>query len=184
MANHATSRRRNKPYRPQPVNRLGGLAAINLKLMQAEDALPIADDDRTDLQLAYWIGFNEMTQGVSSEEHWTMVTVSLNIALVLSEQGVRSQYTPYIVKALEGAFRAHVRAQRTGAWRYDGEAIAAIRDALEVHDEQVPLVSKEQMRAALHEVRRRVDTGNVYQSAPPAPSSPVTPSSGVSHEHR
>jgi len=93
------------------------------------------------------------------------VVCSLNVALALSERGIGAEYQPYMIKALDGAFRAKVRAAGGKAWRYDGEAISAIREALEIHDEQIKLATREQLRNALREVHRRTADGNVYEAA-------------------
>ncbi|MGB6054630.1 MAG: hypothetical protein WBG17_05260 [Burkholderiaceae bacterium] len=166
---------RRKQHRPRRIDPAGGLSVFLRMQDRAENARPIGNDARTDLQLAYWISFHAMTQGASSEEHWSVVAVSLNVALILTEHGFGREYEPYVIKALDAAFRAHQRGQRTGAWRYDGEGINAVRDALELHDEQLALATKDQVRAALAEVNRRVDAGDVYQAVPLSAPATTTP---------
>lgn len=160
-----TKPRRNKSYRKRVVDSAGGLAVIGAQLLRNEDQRSIPANDQDDMQLAYRLAFNIMRTGKSSEETWCTVTVSLNVALVLSERGYGNGYESYIVKALEGAFRAQQRAQRTGLWRYDGPAINDIELVLELHDEQIKLATKAELREALLEVRRRVLDGNVFKVA-------------------
>lgn len=173
MAKHMRPKR-NKPYRAGYRPPASGLTVIALKnAISAEAqatarhfAQPLQDDQATDIYVGYWMAFNQMVAGESDEGKWCTVACSLNIALVLAERGVGQEYEPHIVKGLDGAFRAKLRAARLGAWRYDGEAITAIRDALEVHDEQIKLVSKQEMRDALKEVHRRIEAGHAYEAVP------------------
>lgn len=161
----ATKPKRNKQHQPRPVDPSGGLVAIAIKLGTAEDRRPILDIEQTDLSLAYWLAFEQMTKWQSSEESWSVVVCSLNIALMLAERGIGNEYEPYIVKALNGAFVAKLRAKRHGVWRFDGEAIGAIRQAFEVHDEQIKIATKEEMRDALIEVHARFKNNHVYLEA-------------------
>ena len=157
--------KRNKKYQPRRVVPFGGLFVIADKHVAAEDSRPIIADDQTDLSLAYRLAFEQMTKGESNEQSWCIVVCSLNVALILAERGIGHEYEPYLIKALDGAFTAKLRAQRHGVWRFDGEAISAIRQAFEVHDEQIKIATKHEMRDALLEVRRRIDEGNTYQEA-------------------
>lgn len=154
-----------KQYRPRPVSPIGGMGAIVGMHLAAEDNRPIIEADATDLATAYWLSLQIMVSGESREEDWSVVVCSLNVGLILCERGIGAEYEPKFVAALEGAFRARLRAERTDSWRFDGDALAAIREALAIHDEQIKITTKEEMRAALLEVRLRVAEGNVYQQA-------------------
>ena len=159
-------RRRNKQHTPRPISFNGGLFAIAKLHDERESKLPLDPHAMTDLGIAYWAAFHQMLHGKAREEDWTMVVCSLNVALILCEQGFGREYEPYLVKALDGSFRCKMRADGLKVWRYDGEAINAIREALEVHDEQVKLATKGELRDALLEVLRRIESGNVYEKSP------------------
>jgi hypothetical protein len=166
---HFRTRKRHLDYAlqafaPRPISALVAIAEERARYAAMADHRPIEDENLTDLGIAYWMAFREMVMGKSSESIWSVVTCSLNIALILCERGIGEEFKPYVIKALDGAFRAKVRADSTKTWRYDGEAISAIRQALEAHDEQIKLATKQQMREALNEVHRRVTAGNVYYS--------------------
>jgi hypothetical protein len=153
---------RVKTYKQRAALPFGGLAILADHVYAADERRALSDDDRTDLNIAYWLSMSAMLTGESSEQHWCTVVCSLNISLILAERGLGADYVPYIGKALDGAFRAKLRAKKTGIWRFDGEAITDIRTALEVHDEQVKVATKFQMRQSLLEVRRRIDEERVY----------------------
>jgi hypothetical protein len=106
-----------------------------------------------------------MTHGHATEENWCICVCSLNIALVLAEFGFGEECIPLLNDALEGAFRAKMRAGRNARWGFDGPAIQAITDAYEIHEQQLQYATKEQVRAALAEVHRRAAEGNVFREA-------------------
>jgi hypothetical protein len=160
-----TKSRKHKQYKPRAICAIGGLALVSVMHARTEDQQPLHADDLTDLNLAYRLSFDQMVRGASNEEAWTVVVCSLNVALILTERGFGKEYLPYINRALEGAYRARLRAEKHKVWRFDGDAINAIREALEVHDEQVKFATKDDMRQALEEVHRRIIDGNVYQKA-------------------
>lgn len=150
--------------RPLPVSTVSEVCAA-LALYDADPRRPLSDDQVRDLGLNYRMAFRAMLNGGATEERWSICVCSLNIALVLAERGLGEEYIPRINEALAGAFRAKVRAGSIGSWGFDGPAIQAIKDAFDVHDEQLTLATKNETRAALHEVHRRADEGNVYQEA-------------------
>lgn len=157
--------KRSKAYRPRPVSQVGGLFAIGGQHVAAEDRRPMSNDQITDLEVAYRLAFHDMINGRATEENWCVCVCSLNIALVLAERGLGEEYIPALNTALEDAFRAKIRAGRTGKWGFDGDAIQAIKDAFAVHEEQIKLAMKQEIRDALHEVYRRADEGNVFREA-------------------
>ncbi len=54
--------------------------------------------------------------------------------------------------------------EEKGSWRFDGDALQATRMALALHDQQIVASITAQLRAAMTEVRRRIDDGCVYQA--------------------
>jgi hypothetical protein len=156
---------RNKAYRPRPISMIGGIDIIAKRHDVTELMQPMSDGQITDLAVAFRLAFQQMLNGGASEENWCVCVCSLNIAMVLAERGIGEQYIGEINQSLEGAFRAKVRAGRTGAWGFDGDAIQAIKLAYEIHEEQLKLAAKHEIVGALREVHRRADAGNVFKEA-------------------
>ncbi|TCS37456.1 hypothetical protein EDC30_104260 [Paucimonas lemoignei] len=154
----------NPAFRPLPVSTVFEMC-IARAAFDALGSRPLEDENAGDLSTAYWLSLENMVRGASTEEDWSMVTFALNIGLILCEFGIGTEYEQHFITALDGAFRCKLRADRTAAWRFDGEALGLIRLALEVHDEQIKLATKDELRTALLEVRRRVEEGNVYHAA-------------------
>ncbi|MBV8666713.1 MAG: hypothetical protein JO269_09535 [Burkholderiaceae bacterium] len=157
--------RKHKKYRPRAVSAVGGLFAIQAKHDAASDALPMTDDQIADLSIAFRLAFQAMLTGAADEQQWSTCVASLNIAMVLAERGIGPEYLPQFTAALDGAFRARIRATRTGKWGFDGDAIQAIKEAFSAHELQIEHATKQEIREALIEVRLRVDAGQVYQEA-------------------
>lgn len=156
---------RNKKYTPRPIGTAGGLVAIARATMRRQEAVPLREDQTTDLGLAYWLSMQNLLTGDANEEAWSCVVCALNIGMALSENGIGADAEPWLVKALDGAFRAKIRSARTGNFRFDGEAITAITDALHAHDEQMKLATRAEVTEAMNLVRRRIDEGHVYREA-------------------
>jgi hypothetical protein len=154
---------RKKISRPAQPAIVHWYLAQTKQCLRREDHRPLIEEDATDLAIAYRLSMDAMVRGQSSEQDWSVVVCSLNIGLILCERGIGAEYESMFVAALDGAFRARLRAQRTGAWRFDGDALVAIQQALSVHDEQVKLATKEEMRLTLIEVHRRIEEGHTYQ---------------------
>lgn len=155
---------RRKRYRPRMAVPVAGFTALLTASARIEDTRPLSDGQVTDLAAAYWLALDAMVRGTSGEEEWSVVTCALNIALVLAEQGIGLEYERDFIAALDGAFRAKLRAEQKGSWRFDGEALQAIRTALALHDQQIVEATKVQLRAAMLEVHRRIDAGCVYEA--------------------
>ncbi len=156
---------RNKARTPRRAESCGGLIVFGNAYAAAEDAQPMNGECQTDLGIAYHQALDAMAKGASSEQDWCVVVCALNVGLMLCERGIGDEYEQDFIAALDGAFRAKLRAVRTGVWRFDGDAMQAIRHAFAVHDEQIKITTKLEMRDALVEVRRRIDVGNVYREA-------------------
>tara|TARA_R110000782_G_C14552992_1_gene385225 strand:- start:53 stop:547 length:495 start_codon:yes stop_codon:yes gene_type:complete len=156
---------RNKKYTPRPAHIGGGLHAVALCHARYENKSPLHGSQLTDLGAAYWLSFDGLTSGAATEEQWSCVVCALNIAMVLSENGIGSECNGDIVAALDGAFRGKIRSARTGNFRLDGDAITAITTALHWHDQQMQVAHRNEVVTALESVMKRVSNGQVYEIA-------------------
>lgn len=159
------SKKPRKQYRPRPVAQHGGLVAIAMCHARGENASLLAEDQTTDLGLAYWLSFENLRTGDANEESWSCVACALNVALVLAEKGIGAEYVDALVKALDGAFRAKIRSAKTGNFRLDGEALRDIEQALQIHDEQMAIAKRWEVTAAMNTIYKRLKDGNVYMEA-------------------
>ncbi len=155
--------KRISPYRQRAINPTGGLSIITNKFDRAFDLLQLEDEQITTLGITNWSSFGKMLSGTSPTiDDWAIITNSMNMALLLAEDGYGIEHQEQFNRALEGMTRMYFRGKRTGLWRFDGLAINDVRDALELHDQQCVLVSKGDIKRAMIAVLERIDAGHVY----------------------
>jgi hypothetical protein len=128
------------------------------------EAAPLTDDQQRDLGLAYWLSFQSMLTR-PAEEHWHTLAASLNVALVLCERDFGAEYIDDIKAAQSALMRTKYRHSETGSWALDGDGTAAIRKALSLHDAQMQVAERAEVRKALQEVHRRITSGDVMEAA-------------------
>lgn len=117
---------------------------------------PLSDAQMRDLGIAYHVAFDLMRSGRGDEESWSTLACMTNIAVVFAEQGMGKEHLAALLRALEGIRRAKVRADASGRWAFDGDALAAIEHGLRIHDAQMEIATVGETRAVLAEVERRI----------------------------
>lgn len=147
--------KRSSPFRQRTIDPMGGLRKLT-------DRQPMSQTQLTDLGLGYWLAFDNMLFNASTEYDWNIVTGSLNIGVVMCEEGVHEDALDIFKRALDASFATRIRGEKTGAWRYAGADIDTIRNALQIHDQQCASVTQGRMVKVIYEVRDRVDQGLVY----------------------
>ncbi|MEK6420003.1 MAG: hypothetical protein V4801_10380 [Burkholderia gladioli] len=154
----AGNKRPRKSYRAREIKQTAGIDVL-------ERRTPMDRHQTTDLGIAYHIALDEMIHGRGTEEHWSTLACALNITLVLSELCPEAGDTSLANRALAGIVRSRDRARRLKTWGFDGEALADVKAALALHDEQMVVFTKGEVLAALAEVHRRIDSGHAFKEA-------------------
>lgn len=121
--------------------------------------MPLVEDQIRDLGIAYRISLQAMLQGHGTEQAWSMLACSLNIAMLLCEYGIESAALPTIKLAQEALLRVRDRARQHDKWSFDGDGLRIILATVNIHDEQISRATRGQIVAALAEVNRRVTIG-------------------------
>jgi hypothetical protein len=117
---------------------------------------PLDESQTRDMGIAYHVAFDLMRSGRGDEESWSTLACMTNIAVVMAEQGIGGEHMAALARALDGIRRAKDRGRATGRWAFDGDALAAMVDALAIHDAQLEAATIGDTRAALAEVERRI----------------------------
>jgi hypothetical protein len=125
------------------------------------DAKPLNDLQQRDLGLAYHIAFENMLKR-GSEEDFYILAGTLNVALLLAEQGYGEEFIPEVKTAMESLMDVKYRADRTGKWAFDGAGIQAMRRALILHDQQCALATRAEIKTALQAIIKRANEGHMY----------------------
>lgn len=146
--------KRISPYRQRAIDPLGGLRTLS-------DRQPINDDQITDLAIGYWLAFDNMVLRDSTGYDWNIIAGSINIAIVMCEDGITEEALDIFRRARDASLRAKKRGEEKDIWRYDGADIDIIRTALAIHDQQIAQVTQGRMVKVINDVRARVERGDV-----------------------
>lgn len=153
MAGNKKPRRKYDPTR--------WLARTVSRAEQVRDANPLKDDQQRDLALCYHISFENMLKR-GNEEDWYVLAATMNVALVLAEQGYGEEYIPEIKGAMESLMDVKYRADRTGQWAFDGAGIQNMRVAIDLHDQQCALANRGEIKKVLKTIIERANAGYMY----------------------
>lgn len=148
-------RSKYRPYRRDP-----GAWAHAIGMTQ-----PMTDDQITDLGMAVHTSIERLRIGHGIELDWHTLAAAVNVSLVLCERGIGPDYLDDVIAAQHALMRIHQRQRTTGRWAFDGPAYVALARAIELHEAQLRAVTRDGARAAMIEVRRRVDRGEVFVNA-------------------
>lgn len=155
------SKRDRKGKRYDPNRTIRRVVAAHTTRVEAS---PLTGSQQRDLGLAYHLSFQQMLNG-GSETAWYSLAGTLNVCLMLCERGFGAEFENEIKAGMRALMRCKYRQQETGSWALDGEGITAIRRVLELHDAQIEIAERGEIRAAINEVYARVMAGDTYAEA-------------------
>jgi hypothetical protein len=121
----------------------------------------LTNDQLTDLGMAVHTSIERMRTGHGIELDWHTLAAAVNVSLVLCERGIGPEYLDEVKTAQDALIHIMDRHRRTGRWAFDGAAYVALNRAVELHEAQLAAITRDSARAAMMEVRRRVDRGDV-----------------------
>jgi hypothetical protein len=149
------SKKRTRKH--HPVNPMGGLSLLNRKCEAQID-----DTQVRDLIMAYGLALRALESGHGTEQAWSTCACSLNVALVLADQGVIPEALSAIKAAMDALMVIHGIAKNTGEWAA-GRHSFVLNCAMGLHDQQIEAASKGQLIYALEQVYARVMSGEVMR---------------------
>lgn len=127
---------------------------------------PLADDQLTDLGMAVHVCIERMRTGHGIELDWHTLAAAVNVSLVLCERGIGPEHLDAIKTAMDALVEILERHRRTGRWAFHGSGYTALTHAIHIHEAQIASITRDSARAAMLEVRKRVDRGEVLNRAP------------------
>ena len=139
--------KRTKKHRP-----FDAMAAMKAKL-------PLSQDQRRDVALVMLAAFNALTIGRGSAQCWAHVASAINVGMMMCEIGIHPDKIEIFRAAQAGLIRTRGRGSSTGKWGFDGDALRDITQAINVHQDQYRIATKQQVQQAIYTVHDRVQSG-------------------------
>lgn len=124
--------------------------------------ITLANDQARDLGIAYHASLQAMLTGHGTEQAWSTLACSINIALVLAEKGLGKDSVEIFKAAQTALIESRNRASKLGKWGFDGSGMQQVKTAFAWHDEQIRIATKGQIVDSLKEVRRRIEAEIVF----------------------
>ena len=146
--------RKRSKYRPYRVDRSAWAHAVGMQQQ-------LTDDQRTDLGIAVHTSIERVRTGNGIELDWHTLAAAVNVSLVLCEKQVGEEWLDDVKRAQDALVEVYHHHQRTGEWAFSGGAYTAIARAVDLHEAQLASITRDGARAAMLEVRRRVERGEV-----------------------
>lgn len=107
-------------------------------------------------QLKTHAAMTDLTQGRGTLAQWKRIAGVLNIASVMSEQGIGREFTKALIAAQDAMLAVGKRAVRSqGRFVFTGPELHAVNEALEIHDAQLENSRAIDVDRAADEVMRR-----------------------------
>lgn len=151
--------RKRSKYRPYRTDRSAWAHAIGMQQQ-------LTDDQTTDLGMAVHTCIERLRTGHGIELDWHTLAAAVNVSLVLCERGIGPEYLDDIKTAQDALIEILERHRKTGRWGFHGAGYVALTHAVAIHEAQLANITHDSARAALLEVRRRVDRGEVLNQVP------------------
>lgn len=96
-----------------------------------------------------------LAQGTGDREEWNRLVGAINVAVVLSQQGIGPEYFDTMLAGQDALLALGVRSVKTGRFVFTGDELRAMNAALEAHDLQLLVCRAIDLDRAADEVIRR-----------------------------
>lgn len=146
--------RKRSKYRPYRTDRSAWAHALGMQQQ-------LTDDQLTDLGFAVHACIERLRTGHGIELDWHTLAAAVNVSLVLCERGVGPEHLDAIKTAQDALIEILERHRKTGRWAFHGSGYVALARAVQIHEAQLANITRDSARAAMLEVRKRVERGEV-----------------------
>ncbi len=103
--------------------------------------------------------------GKADEHAFHNLAAAVNVSLVLCERGIGEEYLDLVKRAQDALLRLYQRGRQSGRWVMDGPGLNDLREAIDLHEQHLALVSRAEAANAMREVMRRINRGDVFEGA-------------------
>jgi hypothetical protein len=123
---------------------------------------PLASDQQIDIGNAYHLSLQAILRGHGNAQAWATLACSLNIALMLCEQGFSAGHIGDIKHAQTAMLTCRTRAEIHNKYGFTGDEARLVMAACTIHDEQISRAGKGQVSEALRILHERIEQGEVF----------------------
>lgn len=141
---------------PRPIHRMPTEASSATPLEIAmHRAATLTPDERREVLAPSQAAFDAFRRGMGTDAHWARLVDAINVGLELTRRQIASDHGPTFDAAGQALTAAFERHQLSGSWTLRGPEIAALDDALFVHQIQLDHASRGELGAAVTRVINR-----------------------------
>lgn len=120
--------------------------------------------------LANHTAMANMARGVGDAHDWDRLNGAINMALVMTEQGIGAEYRDEFKAASQAMLACVRRALKTDRYVFTGDELKAMNTALDSHDAQMTCIRAIDVDRAAAEVMRRlqhrVNVASIHETHP------------------
>jgi len=121
--------------------------------------ITLAGDQQRDIGIAYHASLQAILRGRGNDQSWATLSCSLNIALMLCEQGFCAGHMDDIRHAQTAMMSCRARAARHLKYGFTGDEARIVMAACTIHDEQLSRASRAQITHAIRALHQRIEAG-------------------------
>lgn len=123
---------------------------------------PFTPEEQTQLNLPVMLALDSIAHGRGEEADFHTLAAAVNIAMICAEK-----IDPLVEKtctdARDALMRMHARQIKHGTWGFDGPGYTAVKDAIDVYQQLTSLLTGGQLKDAMQECVRRMQSGDVLE---------------------
>ena len=154
-----TTKKPRKKYRPRlnlanPVD----LAIATIREVEARP-LSLSQSEIDMLTTRNHVALHEILHGTPTLDDWNTITKALNVAIALDDQVYGRAKEVELFRALKAHATGGQRFYTKQVLRYSGTEMAAVKEALAIHDVQVAQATVGEMQDAVNAVFTSLTTG-------------------------
>jgi len=138
-----------KKYRPRPM-----ISDPVKYVLSGFD--PLTSNDQVRLKIINHGAMAKLNDATATRTDWDLICAALNMARVMAEQGLGTEYVPEIDAAMAAHASAGRRSVRWDKMRYEGTELAQVNAAIDVHDAQLEAATVGELERAHMEVAKRI----------------------------
>jgi hypothetical protein len=139
-------------------------AQLTAEAEREAEGKPLAPQQTNSIATLAWLAFRAITEhGLTTEENWSVLAQAANVSLLLTEMDIGAEHAAIVKDGQSALMRACARGKTSGRWGFDGHGIQAIEMLLTLHDAQIEIATRSEIKTALRTLRERISAGNILK---------------------